>query len=256
MQRTRPGASRAQPAEDVFVLGVHAELQAAAGIGKRMIRRPRILARRVEACAGQIQTVAAAVLGDGLRLEPGQDAQGLRVALEPADVLRPVVERALAVVAERRVSEVVAEARGVDDVGREPQRGGELTADLRDLQRVREAVAREIRRTGRAQHLGLGGESAQRRGVEHASTIPREVVALRSMMLALETRGIRRRRSLRGARRRRVRRRQPPLWSSSASARAQEASTPSSRDSSQPLGSAGRLGVPARPRWPSAAAPG
>ncbi len=52
-----------------------------------------------------------------LRLQPGEDAQGLRVALEPADVLGPVVERSLAVVTERRMTEVMAEARGVDDVG-------------------------------------------------------------------------------------------------------------------------------------------
>ena len=51
---------RAQPAEDVLVVGVDAELQPSAGIGKRVIGRPRVLARRVEARAGQVQSVAAA----------------------------------------------------------------------------------------------------------------------------------------------------------------------------------------------------
>ena len=140
--------------------------------------------------------------------------------------------------------------------GDESQRGGELATHLRDLERVREPVAREIRGARRAQHLGLGGESAQRRGVQHTGAIPSEVVALRSMVLAVETRGIRVVVAFGALGGDAARRRQPPLWSSSASARAQDASTPSSRESSQPSGSAGRLGVPARPRWPSAAAPG
>ena len=59
----------------------------------------------------------AAVGVDALGLEPGEQPQGLGVALEAADAGRDGVEGGLAVVAERRVPEVVREAGGVDDVG-------------------------------------------------------------------------------------------------------------------------------------------
>ena len=128
--------------------------------------------------------------------------------------------------------------------------------DLRDLERVREAVAGEVGGARRAQHLRLGGEAAKRRRMQHAGTVASEGVPLRSVLLVVESLGVLRLRSRRAGRARRRRRPQPPLWSSSASARAQDASTPRSRESSHPSGRAGRLGVPARPRWPSAAAPG
>ena len=119
MQRTRPGALGAQPAEDLFVLGVHAELQPPARVGQRVVGRPRVLAGCVEARAREVQPEAAALGVDDLGLEARQDAQRLRVALEPAEALGPLVQRPLAVVAEGRMPEVVAEAGGVDDVGGE-----------------------------------------------------------------------------------------------------------------------------------------
>ena len=53
---------------------------------------------------------------EDLGLEPGEQAQGLGVALEPADVVGQLVQRGLAVVAEGRVAQVVGQAGGVDDV--------------------------------------------------------------------------------------------------------------------------------------------
>ena len=258
MQRTRPGA----PSR------IHRNVSSSSGYTPNLSRPPGS-GTGCSAVHGYLQVASrlarvrfepegAARGVDDLRLEPRHDAQRLRVALEAADVLGPVVERALAVVTERRVPEVVAQARRVDDVGRQAQRRRELAADLGDLERVGQAVAREVGGARRAQHLRLGGEAPQRRGVQHAGAIAREVVALRAVLLAMEARGVVVVVARAGAPRRSRprRRRQPPLWSSSASARAQDASAPRSRESSQPSGSAGRFGVPARPRWPSAAAPG
>ncbi len=79
-----------------------------------------------------------------LRLEAGEDAEGLRIPLEASDVDRPGIERRLAVVAVGRVAEIVAEARAVDDVGIEAERGAELAPDLGDLERMREPVPCEV----------------------------------------------------------------------------------------------------------------
>ena len=258
MQRTRPGAPariqwnrssssgytpnfRRPPGSGIGFAAVHGYLHVASRLA-RVRLRPKL------------RPAASNTLGSSRR----HDAQRLRVALESADVRGPVVQRSLAVVPERRMAEVVAQARGVDDVRRQPQRGRELAAHLRDLERVRETVAGEVRRTRGAQHLRLRGQAAQRRRMEDAGAVAREVVALRAVVLAVEALGIRVVVAGRVAPRRCPprRRRQPPLWSSSASASSQDASTPRSRESSHPSGSAGRLGVPARPRWPSAAAPG
>ena len=117
MHRTRPGAPARIQWKTILVVGVDAELEPPAGIGQRMSGGPRVLARRVEARAREVEPVAAAGVVEHLGLEARHDAQGLRVALEAADVGGPVVERPLAVVPERRMPEVVAQARGVDDVG-------------------------------------------------------------------------------------------------------------------------------------------
>jgi hypothetical protein len=83
------------------------------------------------------------------------------------------MEGVLAIVAERGVTEVVGEAGGVDHVGIAAQRGADLTPDLRHLQRVREAGAREIVLAGR-DNLCLRGQPAQRRGVQHAGAVALE----------------------------------------------------------------------------------
>ena len=50
-------------------------------------------------------------------LEPGQDAEVLRVALEPAEGVGDLVERAFAVVPVRRMADVVGQPGQVDEVG-------------------------------------------------------------------------------------------------------------------------------------------
>src|SRR5690606_13164617 len=102
---------RTQPAERLQVVRVRAELADLAGraVGVRSARDggllagPRVLHAGVERAPREVQPDARSVGSEGLRLQPGQDAQGLRVALEAAAVLRGLVQRALAVVPERWV---------------------------------------------------------------------------------------------------------------------------------------------------------
>ena len=192
--------------------------------------------------------------GEDLRLQPGQQPQRLGVALEAADAVRHLVEGRFAVVAERRVAEVVAEAGGVHDVGVAAQRAAQFAAHLGDLEAVGEPGADEVVGV-RGHHLGLRAEPAQRRGVQDPGAVALEVRAVGALGRLLDpaggvaggvavqdgrggpgfshrTRPVRRRRSRASGRR------------------------PACRFSSQSLGSAGFLGEPARPRGPSASPPG
>ena len=81
---------------------------------------------------------------EDLGFEAREEAQRLRVAFEPADVLGDAGERRLAVVSERRVTEVVRETGAVDHVGVASEKFADLTADLGDFERVGEARAREV----------------------------------------------------------------------------------------------------------------
>ena len=88
------------------------------------------------------------------------------------------VERGLAVVPERRVPDVVGQPGGVDDVGVAAERGGDLAADLGDLERVGQPGAREVV-LARHDDLGLVGQPAERVGVQHPGAVAGEVVAAR-----------------------------------------------------------------------------
>src|SRR5699024_7793358 len=83
---------------------------------------------------------------------------------------------------ERRVAQVMAQACGVDDIIAEPERRGELSTDLRDLERMGEPVAREVGVARRAEHLGLRGEAPQARRVQHPGTIARKLATLRAAL--------------------------------------------------------------------------
>ncbi len=130
--------------------------------------RPGIFAGGIEGRPGEVQPGA-----DDLGLQPGQLAQALRIALEAAAFARRLVQRHLAVVAERRVAEIVRQAGGIDDVriGAEP--AGDLPADLGALQRMGQPGARNavFGLLVDPDHLGLGRQPAQRRRMQHASPV-------------------------------------------------------------------------------------
>ncbi len=157
-----------QPLEDLAVVRVDAELRAVPG-GPR----PGVLRRRVQAGPGEVEPGRTAVRVHRLGFEPGQQPQCLGVALEPADLGRHLVQRHLAVVPERRVAEVVREARGVDHVGVAAELLAELAPDLRHLERVGEPGSDEVVRP-RSDDLRLRGQPAQRRRVHDARPVALE----------------------------------------------------------------------------------
>src|SRR4029078_8980014 len=77
---------------------------------------PRVLGDRVQRGAGQVQSCAAVMGTKDFGLEPGQDAEVLRVALEAAVQGGQFVERPFAVVAVRRMADVVGQGGHVSDV--------------------------------------------------------------------------------------------------------------------------------------------
>ena len=104
------GSALAHPGEHGGVHGVGAVL------ALPPLAHPGVLARGVQRGTGEVQPTAR-----DLELQPRQDAQRLRVALEAAAGTGELVEGAFAVVPERRVADVVREPGGVDDVGVAPR---------------------------------------------------------------------------------------------------------------------------------------
>ncbi len=85
-----------------------------------------------------------------LLLEFFNDAQRLQVVVEALRVAgHQPVEQFLARVPERRVAHVVDERQGLDQFRVQPQRLPHRAADLRHLERVRQAVAKMVRVTAR-----------------------------------------------------------------------------------------------------------
>ena len=140
-------------------------------------RGPRVLGAGVEGGARQVEPHRAVVGAERLRLQPGQQAEGLRVALEPAAVGAELGEHPLAVVPERRVAEVVRQRGGLDDVGLAAEGARQVPGDLGDLEAVGQPVAHEV--VGlRPDDLGLGGQPARRRRVHHPGAVALERRAL------------------------------------------------------------------------------
>ena len=171
----------AQPVEDRAVVVVDAELHhhARGAVGVHAVRavgrraRPGVLGAGVEGGPGEVEPDRPAVGVEGLRLQPGQQAQRLGVALEPAAPGAELGQRPLAVVAEGRVAEVVRERRGLGDVGVRAERPGEVAGDLGDLEAVREPVADEV--VGlRTDDLRLRGEPPRRGRVDDARPVALE----------------------------------------------------------------------------------
>ena len=250
----------AEPLEHGEVVLVRAELPVGPPVrpGRGVRGGPRVLARGVQRGAREVQPRGLPRGRHQLGLQPHEQPQGLGVALEAPDPPGQLREHGLPVVPERRVAEVVGQACGVDHVRVAAQRLAELPPDLRDLQRVGEAVAHEVVRL-RGDHLRLGREPAQRGAVQHARAVPLEVAAVAVVVVlgdvALGVRGLvaggQDAQAVGG-----VHGAQPPETSSSASTRPSRSASPRIREDSQPSGRCGFLGEPARPRGPSTSAPG
>ena len=172
----------AHPREHGRVVGVHGVLARRLGQVRAAGLDPRVLADRVQGRSRQVEARGNAARADDLGLQARDDTQGLGIALEPADRGGRRVERALAVMPEGRMAEVVGQTRRVHDIRVGPQFLAELAAHLGDLEGVREAGAHEVVRD-RAQHLRLFAEATQRRGVEDARAVALKLGALGGLVV-------------------------------------------------------------------------
>ena len=163
------------PVEDGEVVLVGAELAGALPVDHRGVQRgPRVFRRRVQAGAREVQSCGAAVTGQHLGLQARQQAECLGVPFEPADGMCHLVEGGLAVVSERRVPQVVAQARGVHHIRIAAQRTAQFPAHLRHFEAVGQAGADEVVGV-RSHHLGLCAKPAERRGMQHAGAVTLKV---------------------------------------------------------------------------------
>ena len=110
------------------------------------------------------------------RLQAGEDAEGLRIALKTTTLPRGFIQRALAVVAIGRVADVMTQPSKLCEIRIRPQGLANATSDLRHLQRVGQARARGIPAAG-AHHLRLIRQPAQSRAVQNACSIAVKVIA-------------------------------------------------------------------------------
>ena len=123
---------------------------------------------------------------------------------KPPCAVGELVQRALAVVAVRRMADVVGQAGHVDEVGIAAQPDRHAAADLRHLQRVGQPGARGLA-LARPDDLSLVGQPAQRRAVQHPGPVAGEIGAV--FGVGARQRGTLRRfdhQALRGRTRRRV----------------------------------------------------
>ena len=100
LDASAPGRPLAHPGEDIGVVGIEIELRAGRTIlvFRAFACTPRILHDGVEGSSGQIEPHVTSARRDHLRLEPGEDPEGLGVSLEAPDRRGDVGERAFAVV--------------------------------------------------------------------------------------------------------------------------------------------------------------
>ena len=111
----------AHPCEHGRVVRIDRELARRLGQVRAAGLDPRVLTDRVKRRARQVQARWHAARPDHLRLQAGHDAQGLGVALEPADRGGRRVQGALAVMPEGGMPEVVGQAGGIHDIRVSPQ---------------------------------------------------------------------------------------------------------------------------------------
>ena len=172
------------PGEDLGVVVVGGVLARAAPVRttRSAALEPRVLRDGVKAGPRQIDADRPPGLVKGLGLQPGEDPEGLGIALEAPDLAGHDVERLLTVVPVGRMAQVMGQAGGVDDVGVASQRLSQGAPHLRHFQGVGEPGAHEVVSSG-PQHLGLGPQAPQRRGVQDPGAVAFKWGALRVLRL-------------------------------------------------------------------------
>ena len=151
---------------------------------------PLVLEHAVEQRPARAHPPAAAV---GVAVDRArEDAQRLRVALEPAVLLHQRVEHPLARVAERRMADVVREAHRLDQIRIDrhrrlaaPQPDGDRLRDVRHLQRMSQPRAVKIV-LPRLKDLRLRLQAPESRGEHHPVPVLVEDAAVIRRAFAVE----------------------------------------------------------------------
>ena len=145
------------------------------------ISGPLCLARPSSVFPGEVEAVEAGIAA----LEAGDDGERLGIVVEPARGAEAGIERALAGMTERRMTEVVGQRAGLGEVLVEAQRTRQRAGDLGHLEGVGEPGAVMIALVV-DEHLGLVGEPAERRGMDDPVAVAAEIAAGRARRLGME----------------------------------------------------------------------
>ena len=124
-------------------------------------RRAVVLDHALQRLPRQVEPIEGGIAP----LQTGQDAEGLDVVVEAAPRRHPRLQHVLAGMAERRMTEIVAEADRLGEVGVQPQRPGERPRDLRHLEGMGQAGAEMIALVS-DEDLGLLLQPPEGRGVD------------------------------------------------------------------------------------------
>ncbi len=169
--RLLASGARPHPVGRGGVVGVEAEL------AMRGPAPPRVLGHRVQRGPGQVEPGAVIMGAKDFGLQPGQDAEVLRVALEAAVVGGQLVESALTVVTVWRMPDVVGQSGHVDEVRIAAKPDGHTAADLRHLKRVGQPGARRLALAW-PDDLRLVRQAAQGSAVQDARPVAGEIGAV------------------------------------------------------------------------------
>src|SRR5882757_1226306 len=101
------------------------------------------------------------------------DAQSVQIVIEAAAVrAHQFVKLAFAGMAEGRVADVMHKGEGFSKLGVQPERSGNGAGNLRNLQGVRQPIAKVVGKP-RSEYLRLGFEAAKSAGMNNAVAVPR-----------------------------------------------------------------------------------
>ncbi len=111
-------------------------------------------------------------------LELLDDPQGMEIVVESSAVrAQQLIELVLARMAERRMADVVNQRQGLGQIGVQRERARDGARDLRDFQRMRQAIA-EVVGESCGEDLGLGFQAPERARVDDAVAVARVVVTV------------------------------------------------------------------------------
>ena len=135
---------------------------------------PRVFRHRIQPGPGEVQPGAVILGAKDFRLQAGEDAEVLRVALEAAMLGGQLVQGPFAVVAVWRMADVVGQPGHVDEVGIAAKADRHATPDLRHLQRVGQPGPWRVTLAG-PDDLRLVRQPAQGRTVQDPGPVPGEI---------------------------------------------------------------------------------